>query len=47
VQSADKIAVLEQGRISATGTHEALSSRSGLYQDLVRLQLSDGSAPSE
>ncbi len=46
VQSADKIAVLEQGRISATGTHDELSSRGGLYQELVRLQLSDGNAAS-
>ncbi len=47
VQSADKIAVLEQGKISMTGTHEELASRGGLYQELVRLQLSDGNAPSE
>ena len=46
VQSADKIAVLEQGRISATGTHDELSSRGGLYQELVRLQLDDGNSAS-
>ncbi|MFI5317553.1 MAG: ABC transporter ATP-binding protein [Myxococcota bacterium] len=40
VQSADMIAVLEDGVISTTGTHEELASRGGLYQKLVRLQLS-------
>jgi ATP-binding cassette subfamily B protein len=44
VQSADKIAVLEHGKISMTGTHEELASRGGLYQELVRLQLSGGTA---
>ena len=40
VQSADVIAVLEDGAISMTGTHDELASRGGLYQKLVRLQLS-------
>jgi subfamily B ATP-binding cassette protein MsbA len=40
VQSADKIAVLEHGKISMTGTHDELVKRGGLYQELVRLQLS-------
>jgi len=44
VQSADKIAVLEHGKISMTGTHEELAKRGGLYQELVRLQLSGGSS---
>jgi ABC-type multidrug transport system fused ATPase/permease subunit len=42
VQSAHKIAVLENGVITTTGTHDELSARGGLYQDLVRLQLSGG-----
>jgi len=40
VQSADVIAVLENGAISMTGTHDELATRGGLYQELVRLQLS-------
>jgi ABC-type multidrug transport system fused ATPase/permease subunit len=40
VQSADVIAVLEDGAISMTGTHDELAVRGGLYQKLVRLQLS-------
>jgi ATP-binding cassette, subfamily B, bacterial MsbA len=40
VQSADRIAVLENGVISMTGTHDELTARGGLYQKLVKLQLS-------
>jgi ABC-type multidrug transport system fused ATPase/permease subunit len=42
VLSADKIAVLEGGVISMTGTHDELAARGGLYRELVRLQLNEG-----
>ncbi len=39
VQRADRIIVLDAGRIVAEGTHASLLSRGGLYADLARLQL--------
>ncbi len=39
VQSADRIAVLEDGRISMMGSHDELIGRGGLYGELVDLQL--------
>ncbi len=39
VQAADRIAVLENGRISMTGSHDELIERGGLYRELVELQL--------
>ena len=38
VRSADRIVVLDAGRIVAEGTHEALIAQGGLYAELARLQ---------
>lgn len=43
VRDADKIVVLDSGRISETGTHESLLSRQGSYFNLVKNQLELGS----
>ena len=44
VKKADRIIVMEQGRIVATGAHDALVSEDGLYARLARLQFTDGMA---
>jgi ABC-type multidrug transport system fused ATPase/permease subunit len=38
IRNADRIVVLEQGRVSQQGTHEELLAESGLYREFVALQ---------
>jgi len=42
VMDADKIIILDEGRIAAEGTHEELIENSPLYQDIYNSQLGEG-----
>lgn len=44
VKKADRIIVMEQGRVVATGTHDDLVAEGGLYARLARLQFTHGAA---
>lgn len=44
VKKADRIVVLDQGQVVATGAHDALVAEDGLYARLARLQFTDGIA---
>jgi ATP-binding cassette subfamily B protein len=47
IRNADKIIVMDRGKVVDEGAHEALLDRGGIYADLYRLQFRDGKTISD
>ena len=47
IRGANKIVVMDRGRVMDEGKHEDLLARGGIYADLYRLQFEDGKTVSD
>ncbi|MEF2561502.1 MAG: hypothetical protein UI647_01780, partial [Negativibacillus sp.] len=41
LMQADRILVLDEGKVADIGTHEQLISREGIYQDIYQIQMNN------